>query len=261
MSAVVAGIVPYLEQRSVPLLLLSREEREHPELFSGTLVTVGGRHFICTAAHCIKGADIGQIVPVVSKRLTGERVLLLGHGYRGGGDHDDLDIGWIEVDQRHPDLAAYHFVPVGQIVRGVSEIRGDMAVLSGCPQETVPRDLALRGHYQLRAMHYVTVTKAMAEWPATCRPENDIVLDYPDHDNVLPPVGKVSRDRRPGQRGSLLARHGRRSARRSFGRDDPYAATDKWHVHVRGGRGLFGALTTLFERDWAGLQPGPLARV
>jgi hypothetical protein len=185
MSAVVAGIVPYLEQRSVPLLLLSREEREHPELFSGTLVTVGGRYFICAAAHSIKGADIGQIVPVVAKRLTGERVLLLGHGYRGGGDHDDLDIGWIEVDQRHPDLAAYHFVPVGQMVRGVSEIRGDMAVLSGCPQETVPRDLALRGHYQLRAMHYVTVTKAMAEWPATCRPENDIVLDYPDHDNVL----------------------------------------------------------------------------
>jgi hypothetical protein len=33
MSAVVAGIVPYLEQRSVPLLLLSPEEREHPELF------------------------------------------------------------------------------------------------------------------------------------------------------------------------------------------------------------------------------------
>ena len=185
MSAVVAGILPYLEQRSIPLLLLSREERGQPEVFSGTLVTVGGHYFICTAAHCIKDADIDQIVPVLSKQPSRERVLLLDYGYRGGGDHDELDVGWIEVNQRHPDLARYHFVPVGQMERGVSEIRGDMAVLSGCPVETVREDLALRGHYQLRVMHYVTVTKAMTAWPDTCRPENDIVLEYPDHDNVL----------------------------------------------------------------------------
>lgn len=81
--------LPHLLRYVVPILW-------NPlELGSGVLLTIQGRHFVASAAHCIQSNPLIQIMPTSPNLLASVETKTL-RPIRSGW-HEDYDIGWVEI--------------------------------------------------------------------------------------------------------------------------------------------------------------------
>ena len=104
------------------------------EVGSGVLVNVGGRHFVATAQHCINGKPQAMRSATLLQRhgVTDTRSLRI----LQSAWHDDLDIGFLEIeDTRCPELQ-WNQLSNDRIVEGMVHVVGYPTVLT---QVTMPK--------------------------------------------------------------------------------------------------------------------------
>lgn len=77
---------------------------------SGTCINIGGRFFIATAAHVIKGYPKKHYM-VVTAETSCDVLRLIGGGFRS----DEFDVGWLELHPRAAAASGRHFLDLQRL--------------------------------------------------------------------------------------------------------------------------------------------------
>ena len=109
---------------------------------SGTCVTIGGRFFVATAAHVIlEHKKLGYAI--TSETTTDFVYFMKGAGLRGGRQGDDVDLGWLELNNDHARALGREFLPL-QRMRTHCNGRNEALAVSGAPTVDQQRDSSSR---------------------------------------------------------------------------------------------------------------------
>jgi hypothetical protein len=186
-------------EESVPLLKLALYKQSVAYLVSttgtdialssGTLVSVGNRLFVATAAHTIPNQPAAEIWVLSSEpRSSAEPYLPIMN--RGKAPGDDPDVGFLELDP----LAALGYLkkeacPLDWVaVQGVGRPNRSALLIGNPGQYVKPREHVKPGTPGTKypaivplMIAYYTVPLMESEWPAAPNPDpsKDIFLDWP----------------------------------------------------------------------------------
>lgn len=181
------GLMTQVHSRGVGIVQLKNQQEIG--LGSGTCVRIGDRYFIATAAHVICDAPINELclVPEGGPTPHSRRVALLGMKWSGGGDYDDIDVGWIEVEPAAAKrMNGKTFITLDRVLPFCTPKRGkQMILLWGAPWALVDQR-ALQEHYRVdvRFATFLTPPLPRSRWPWRGKGRNDIFLSYPTNDQT-----------------------------------------------------------------------------
>jgi hypothetical protein len=178
----------YLDERGVALLHWPTGEPKPNGTIqgSGTCVRIGERYLIATASHVVRDHQEARIAPtdifIVTdreKRMASERVPIKGIGSRGGGQFDDVDVGWLELEPAVATKLARDWVTIEQFRLRVAELPSDMTFVYGCPAELIDEDrMNERFHIHVRPFGYASGTLDGTERPNRGTLAHDLFVYY-----------------------------------------------------------------------------------
>jgi hypothetical protein len=122
---------------SVSLFVTGSDGNPH-DPGSGTLIRIGDRFLVATAAHVVRGEDLEAIGIGVFERPDWRRPRLLGFGCRGGGEHEPVDVAWLELEPRAiPFLTERRFLLLADLQTDTAHVADAGAFVHGYPAETL----------------------------------------------------------------------------------------------------------------------------
>jgi hypothetical protein len=179
---------PFLFKQSVAFF--THEGRESVSLASGTLVSIGSRLFIATAAHTVADGPNDEVW-VLNKGPRSPTTSQAPVLKKGKYPKNDPDVGFLELGTTaETEHLKGEACPLGRIaVQGIGRpLRAIMLI--GNPGEYVKREdyANSAGNDQARSsliplmIGYYTIPLMESEWPNAPDPDpnSDIFLDYPD---------------------------------------------------------------------------------
>jgi hypothetical protein len=183
----VKAMLAHVSERSVAIFTDGPNETP-AGLGSGTCIEIGGVFLVATAAHVLLDTTLKQVTVVGSVTRTDLAPRLIACGHRGGGAHDAVDVGWIQLDPRAAKAIGKTFVPLDRLSLEAVEL-ASLSWIYGYPSERLDR----RGHkgkpwYLINAIGYLTQVRKGTN-AASASPEHDVFLDWPDDVNEEAPSG------------------------------------------------------------------------
>ena len=195
------AMMEHVQRRSVGLVI--DDDHRPGGIGSGTCVQIGDRHFIATAAHVVAGVDLSRfaIVSLGLRAFTRNTPKLAGHGWRGGGDNDPRDVGWLEiVPGAVPDFVGIYqriFVTLERFDFSPVPV-GSPAYVLGTPWDYRKEVGTARDPIHLfEPLPYLT---RVVEPPDGAAPEGELFLEYPRE--MLTERGTKPLPKAPGLSGS-----------------------------------------------------------
>lgn len=176
------AMLDFLEKYSVGLVIF--DDNDTPkEIGSGTCITIGGRYFIATAAHVISKAKIDNIRIIYSRQANDGKVGLIGFGYRGGNPGDQLDVGWIELEEKEAKRIGKEFVRESQFGINVSHDEDNHVCISGYPAQLIDKNGLKEKDIAAARVGYLSVT--LEQNHLKTDPAVHMCIDYPEAGNVI----------------------------------------------------------------------------
>ncbi len=152
---------------------------EYPEIASGTLLRLGSRYFIATAAHCIRKSDLAKVRVAYREKDYSTHFTLVRKGTLGGTAGDPSDVGYIEVDKSVVERTPAEFLTLDHIA--VKYDAGDsLAFLFGFPAELVPKDEALERRFRFSSLGLLTIMATTDSIPEFVNSGIDVFVQYPE---------------------------------------------------------------------------------
>ena len=171
------ALAHYIFRYSVGLGLESG--KNYPDVGSGTLVKIGSRYFIVTAAHCIKNQQLGNVRIVYNKQENSGKFNLVKKGINGGRQHDLLDVGYIEIDKAILSEIEIEFLELDKIVLTYN-LEKAIAILFGFPSKWVQVKQNINRIFNYGSFSLMTHKANKNLIPVDVNEEADIILQYPD---------------------------------------------------------------------------------
>lgn len=172
-------------RHSVGLGLYSGED--YPEVASGTLLRIGSRYFVATAAHCLRRPDLEDIRIAYREKDFSTRFTLVRKGILGGTESDSIDVGYLEIDKSVLEYVPAAFLTLDHIAVEYDSTES-IAFLFGFPAEFVPKDEALKRRFRFRSLGFITLEATADTTPDFVDKDINVVLEYPDEGELGAPA-------------------------------------------------------------------------
>jgi hypothetical protein len=172
----VKALAPHTFKYSVAILIY--KDNEDSSVGSGTLVKIGPKYFIATAAHNLSGIADDNLYIVFKKDITYEAVPFVKRNPSSREAESAFDIGYIEIS---PDIAKLinekEFLPLERITPFIN-FWPTRVFLTGFPAQMVSLESARKNKFTLDAIGYLTETKIINELKCDYDESTDIFVDY-----------------------------------------------------------------------------------
>ena len=172
----------YIRRHSVALGLYSGAE--HPEIGSGTCVSVGERFFVATAAHNIHHQSENSISIVHTNQPESERVPISALHWSGGERGQPEDVGLIELEPEVAHSLKRDFLSLDRVSENPPPLEEGWLFLFGFPSQLVPSDRAATGIYAYSSIGFITLGVPVSQYPDSASRSLDWVLEYPETGEV-----------------------------------------------------------------------------
>lgn len=176
----VSALAPHTFKYSVPILQYHRKDENY--VGSGTLVQVGSRFFVATAAHNLtddnRGVADNCLYLGYSKKETYEKLSFCNRKPSFGENEPAIDVGYIEISpETATSMTEKEFLPLSRIAPFI-DYWPTRVFLTGFPAGIVPVELARRNKFNLDAIGYLTETKKLDGLEYKHDKSTDIFIDY-----------------------------------------------------------------------------------
>ena len=176
----VNALAPHTFKYSVPILQYHSKDENY--VGSGTLVQVGSRFFVATAAHNLTNDKTGVpdncLYLGYTKNVTHEPFPFCGRKPSAGEKEPSIDVDYIEISHKIArSMTEKEFLPLNRI-RPFTDFWPTRVFLTGFPAGIVPLEAARRKKFHLDAIGYLTETRKPDSSECKGNKSTDIFVDY-----------------------------------------------------------------------------------
>ena len=176
----VKALAPHTFKYSVAIL--EYHSKNNNFVGSGTLVQLGSRFFIATAAHNLTDDNhVGisdDCLFIACKKRTSQQLPFLSRKPSAEEEEPAIDVGYIEISSdTAASMTENEFLPLSRI-RPFVDYWPTRVFLTGFPAGIVSLEAARRNRFHLDAIGYLTETKKLNDMEYKHDKSTDVFIDY-----------------------------------------------------------------------------------
>ena len=176
-----AAIQDYLQKRTC--VIFTKIDGKVDALGSGTILKIGEKYFVSTAAHVINQSNPSQI-RIGSELVNNQYFKITDYRYIGGGEEEKEDLAWFEVEP--PNDGQLTNIIFDSEFHTETKYYEDVYLISGYPECLIPARTSQNPH-TLQIAHFFYQTRLVdpEKWTREFDKDYNLLLEY-KKEMVLP---------------------------------------------------------------------------